>query len=783
MASLTPGQSLDQRFTLLHHLAVGGMAEVWLVRDEELGEEIVAKVLPPGASDELVSLLRRECLHARRLKHPHIVPVFDFRRGADFTYITMAHVDGGDIGSFRGHAPAEILQVIAPVVDALHHAHESGVVHRDVKVSNVLLDRNGRPMLADFGIAGLLETEDPVRAGGSRYGASPQQLAGEEPRPADDVYAVGVLLYELITGRPPLWPDATEERIRSEGPEPMRASHPIPAGLQKLVADMLAKSPAERPPTMAAVRREIDAIRSAPPAEAPAGQTAESSAPSVIPPPRIRPIQPPERRPPAVAKTRRGPSWLTIAIIVFLAVDAFVLFRWMSSGDKDGSAREETSIPSEAPREEVAESPSMTETPSPGELLVTLQEEAQLQRRARAAAGRAEGLQTGLEEHGVSIWGADDYRSASDLLASGREHLEAKRYAEAERAFLEATRRLDFLEASSLEILGRTLAEGNQSLTDGDAAAAAAAFELAAIIAPGNATAATGLRRAGTLDQVMALLDAGAADENDGNLAGARKSYRQAASLDPLSQGAQESLGRVEARISHNTFAATMSEALGALGRRDYQAALTSLDKADAMKPRSDQVAEVRRQVEDAQKLDAINHHRARAVEHEEAERWHDALKAYEAVLQVDGAVRFAQDGAARCRERADLTDRIEFQVTHPERLTSETVYQEAKDLLLEASQLIPAGPRHEAQVAQLRELLSTAGTRVRVRLESDDRTEVTVYQVGRMGTFFTLQLELRPGTYTVVGSRSGYRDVRRKLVVAAGEQPEPLVILCEEKI
>ena len=86
-------------------------------------------------------------------------------------------------------------------------------------------------------------------------------------------------------------------------------------------------------------------------------------------------------------------------------------------------------------------------------------------------------------------------------------------------------------------------------------------------------------------------------------------------------------------------------------------------------------------------------------------------------------------------------------------------------------------------QVAQLRELLSTAGTRVRVRLESDDRTEVTVYQVGRMGTFFTLQLELRPGTYTVVGSRSGYRDVRRKLVVAAGEQPEPLVILCEEKI
>jgi len=102
---------------------------------------------------------------------------------------------------------------------------------------------------------------------------------------------------------------------------------------------------------------------------------------------------------------------------------------------------------------------------------------------------------------------------------------------------------------------------------------------------------------------------------------------------------------------------------------------------------------------------------------------------------------------------------------------------------LEEAARVEPAGPRHQAQIASLTKILAVAKVTVRVRLESDKRTEVVVYKVGRLGTFERHELDLRPGTYTVVGTRAGYRDVRKKLVVIAGEQPPPLVIRCTEKI
>jgi len=271
------------------------MAEVWLVRDRELDEEVVAKILPSGASPDRLALLRRECKQARKLTHPHIVRVFDLHQGDDGHFITMEYVEGGDIGRFRGASPAEVVSLLIPVADALAHAHDLGVIHRDVKVGNVLCDASGRPLLADFGIAGLLQAEDDsleLSGGGSRFSVSPQQLAGEDPRPADDIYSFGVLIYELITGHPPFWPGIAAERIRSEIPAPMRSVHEIPPRLQSLVARMLAKSRAERPPDMAAVRAELEAIRGElPVAGEPVAARGKTDL-NLTPPPRVAPIQP-----------------------------------------------------------------------------------------------------------------------------------------------------------------------------------------------------------------------------------------------------------------------------------------------------------------------------------------------------------------------------------------------------------------------------------------------------------------------------------------------------------
>ena len=142
-----------------------------------------------------------------------------------------------------GAPPQRVAAVLSSVAAALAHAHERGVVHRDLKASNVVVDRTGQPRLLDFGIAALLDEGLVERGGGSRYNVSPQQLDGEPASPADDLYALGVLAYELIQGAPPFWPEITEERIRNETPAAPKSKHALPEHLGRLVAALLAKSP------------------------------------------------------------------------------------------------------------------------------------------------------------------------------------------------------------------------------------------------------------------------------------------------------------------------------------------------------------------------------------------------------------------------------------------------------------------------------------------------------------------------------------------------------------
>jgi serine/threonine protein kinase len=166
---------------------------------------------------------------------------------------------GGDAGARRGAEPAEIVRLGRDVADALAYLHDLGVVHRDVKASNVLLDDAGRAHLADFGIASVAQADEDgivVRGGGSRASMSPQQRAGEAPLPADDLYALGVLLFELLAGEtPPLDPGASVGSAPAL-PEGLK----LPARLQGLVASLLAPSPEARPRSATAVRDELDAI-------------------------------------------------------------------------------------------------------------------------------------------------------------------------------------------------------------------------------------------------------------------------------------------------------------------------------------------------------------------------------------------------------------------------------------------------------------------------------------------------------------------------------------------
>ena len=587
-----PGLEILPGLTLLRLLGRGGMGEAWLARDDPRGEEVVAKVLPADAPPERVALLRREARLVRKLAHPRIVPVLEFRSGERGSAVTLRYMRGGDAGRKRGAPPVEVARLGRDVAEALEYLHGLGVVHRDVKASNVLLDEEGRAHLADFGIAAVLAGEEDdlvLRGGGSRASMSPQQRAGEPAQPADDLYALGALLYELLSGRTPFPREATDEERLSLEPPPVASPFPVPDALRALVAALLARSPGARPASAAVVKEALGAIES---------RLERSSVGLVSPPVRLQP-------PPRVAeggvvsplgldrrldrmrtRTRAGLSPGQLSLLAGLVVAAVVAVVWLPRW-------------AQAP----VAAPSPSGTPAPPE-------------------------------------------------------------------------------------------------------------------APPPATA---------------------------------KDDPPAATPVPTRPSTASSTPRPA----------------------PAPAVAPDPTPTPLPLPTPDRQAEAQ----------ALARHRESGRALEEKEDWRGAVAEYEAALALDAYVAFAVEGRERASSRAALAEALDFHVAHAPRLTTEAVAREAETLLERARGVETAGPRHRAQVAALEKALAEARTPVTIVLESDGLTEVTLSRVGRIGTLKRHTLELRPGTYTVVGSRRGYRDVRRQFTVTAGAPAPTVSIRCEEAI
>ncbi|MDJ0887744.1 MAG: hypothetical protein QNI89_10595, partial [Desulfobacterales bacterium] len=167
----------------------------------------------------------------------------------------------------------------------------------------------------------------------------------------------------------------------------------------------------------------------------------------------------------------------------------------------------------------------------------------------------------------------------------------------------------------------------------------------------------------------------------------------------------------------------------------------------------------------------------------ENKEQWDRSLAAYEKALAIDPALQFAHLGARRSRERIQFDKRLRYYLDHPEALASERYLQEAQQLLTSIESLSPRGPRLAAQIQTLKAGVQAAQTLVPVTLVSDGQTEVAVLRVARLGRITSQTLELRPGVYTVVGARNGYKDVRRTFRVEADQQALQVSIACKEKI
>jgi beta-lactam-binding protein with PASTA domain/tRNA A-37 threonylcarbamoyl transferase component Bud32 len=359
------------RYELHRRIGRGGMAEVSLARDQLLDRPVAIKVLfPEFATDPaFVERFRREATAAANLNHPNIVGVYDWGEAeAEGTYyIVMEYVDGRSLSQIlRAEGPLHpdrVADIGADVASALGFAHRNGVVHRDVKPGNVLVDQGGLVKVADFGIARAItaSSDEHLTQVGTVMGTatyfSPEQARGDPVDPRSDLYSLGCVLYELVVGRPPFSgesPVAIAYKQVHEAPVPPRqVNSAVPPALEAIILKCLAKNPANRYPSAEDLRADLRRFREgnrilaepvmAPPLRDPAATGVLAATTAVRAEPRTRTGVPAYVDEEWEDDPRRSSgTFLTVLVILLLLLAGmlFILARTLGLGDDDNDVRQ-----------------------------------------------------------------------------------------------------------------------------------------------------------------------------------------------------------------------------------------------------------------------------------------------------------------------------------------------------------------------------------------------------------------------------------------------------------
>jgi tetratricopeptide (TPR) repeat protein len=786
-ATANNGQLLNSRYVLRERLGVGGQGEVWRAFDPQSGTDIALKILHPSAGRSAAAwvALVHEYESASRLDHPGILKVFAPEREGTTFLLPMELATGGDLKRLRGAGYLTIVPVLIEVARALEHAHERGVIHRDLKPGNVLLDERGRVKLADFGVSGdsLDPGTDSMVRGLSPFTASPEQLRGEPPTSGDDIYGLGALAYELLSRYPPHYPQFDAKRVQEEPVPPLVPAQQIPPQLANLVGAMLEKDPKRRPASMRDVIDELDASLNDTltfdfDEEAPAGAANETvppqerialppmsahAAPPAVPAEALPPLTPSpvtgdvdgariweEVRQAPLPRPRPEPmrSGLPRALFVIAGLAAVVaaallwMPRWLPGGAPAGTGTAQAPPPSAA---------------------ATLQSSALAQLKADHIL--LEQRITALEARGAGIWAGADFAAAKSRAAETEGAHDAGGVASAQTQMVEANQLLDNVEQAAPAALASELAAGERALADHERTLALQAYDLAVRIAPQDQRALAGQARARELAATTAAPGASSGTK------GAASAPKGAAAPAPAVEG-----------FGDDRYAKAAGEGFAALGAGRLEEARAAFERARALRPNGAEAADGLRRVDAAMRGRGFGTQRTRAEDAEADERWDDAVTAYSSILRADPSQAFAQEGRDRARGRLELNDSLQAIIDRPDLLVSADARAQAATLLQSAQQISSPGPVLRLQMARVSALLPEFEHPVHLSLVSDGFTQVTIMNVGTFGSFTRREVDLKPGRYTVIGSREGYRDVRRDISVSPG-QTQTISVSCYDPI
>ncbi|MEM0954104.1 MAG: hypothetical protein AAGI24_08180 [Pseudomonadota bacterium] len=413
--------------------------------------------------------------------------------------------------------------------------------------------------------------------------------------------------------------------------------------------------------------------------------------------------------------------------------------------------------------------------------------DAQLARERKDAQAILEQLlevQFALEEIGIEQWNPEGFAAAQSKAEAADALYREQAFIDAAARYQEALDDMVALQEIAETVFQDQLELGLAALRSDQAAPALAALELAILIKPDDPDALAALARAQTLEPVLDLMQQASDASAAGDLKSAIAQLEEAVALDPEHPGAQAQLVATRRDLAKRNFNQAMSDGYLALDAGDYDDAERQFKAAQSILPAAAEPDTALAETRIARTQAQIEAWRRRAEDAEQREDWNRALAAYKEILDIDRSVVVARSGLLRAKSRAQLDQRLKQALASPDRLSNDAVYRDTQALYQQALAQETKGPLLREQLGQLDTLLKQAAIPVPVLLQSDEQTEVTVLKVARLGSFRRQQLSLKPGLYTAVGVRRGYRDVRQQFrVQAATEQAQVIEVVCTEPI
>ena len=751
--TLTEGQIFSAKYTMLHRIAEDDQCDWWLALDTELNERVFLRVFKQDLDNEIRQSISQIINRQRGLLHAQIPRIYALDRFDDTDFIASQYIRSQAEFNHAGDF-AEQWQLLRQAAMALEFAHGLGFAHGHLHPHNLLIDNSGNIQITDFGISASQKKQI------SQY-LSPQVKTEHAADASDDIYSFGQLLFRGLTGK--YWRDG----------QTFESNLPIPEEFQQLLISMLSDSPYNRPRDLSTVIEIVDAYV--------AGDNDKVEA-IVSDFSRVQPetVDISNRSTHIFPRERNLVSApIALAGLFLLVILAFFVFRFLPEAEPIIVAEDAGSVSTPT----VAPTP---QTDAPEEKILTPLEIArlkELEEQGSEIATRLLRLQIEVEDIGGQIWAKEQYSAALNYGLEGDAAYRDKAFELALGKYQQGVTTLEMVLDSTESVSLQNQAIGRQALEDGDSALAQKAFTILNAITPRDPEILASLERAENLKQVQTLIKNGEIIERNEDLSGALSFFEQAYALDPEWAPAHIARQRIKQKIANAAFNDKMSIAFSALNKKEYATAREAFLEARQILPDSDEPKDGLEQITISEIQDAIGSHQQELHQYVADEDWAEAVIGYEAVLDLSPGTTFATQGLSYAQARITLDKELRRFVSQPGLMLTDSALTEAKAVLLKAARIKDPGKKLLDQINRLSHFISLARIPIEIELRSDNKTEVTVNRVRNFGKLASTKLELYPGTYTIVGKRRGYRDVREEVILRGGRPVRPILISCTEKI